>query len=254
MSSDFVTLEERDAVAILRLNRPPANAFCLELAREIEAVLDSQAVKTATALVLVGTGRFFSGGLDLNIVPSYSPEQQREFLGLLNRVIGALYAIPVPVVGAINGHAVAGAFILALTTDYRIGPVGDAQFGLTEARVGIPFPAVPMIVLQAECAPQDVRYTTLFARTFGPDEARRRGILDELVPPQAVLERAVEVAHDMASMPPDSYKRVKYQVRQATIAKIQEVISADDDPMLESWLSPEAGEASTAVLETSRDR
>jgi enoyl-CoA hydratase len=251
MSSDYLALEQRDSITVLRLNRPPANAFCLELARQFEAVLDSQAVKTAKALVLVGTGRFFSGGLDLKIVPSYSSEEQRDFLGALNRVMGKLYASPIPVIGAINGHAVAGAFILALATDYRIGPTGEAQFGLTEARAGIPFPAVPMIVLHAECAPQDVRYSTLLARTFGADEARRRGILDELLPPEAVLDRALHVARDMASMPSESYRRVKYQVRRAAITEIQEVISAGGDPMLEGWFGPEARDASAALLKPS---
>jgi enoyl-CoA hydratase len=251
MPSSHVALEQRDAITILRLNRPPANAFCLELARQFEAALDSSAVKAAEALVLVGTGRFFSGGLDLELVPSYSKDEQRDFLGVLNRVIGKLYASPIPVVGAINGHAVAGAFILALTTDYRIGPAGDAQFGLTEARVGIPFPAAPMIVLHAECAPQDVRYCALPARTFGPDEAQKRGILDELLPPQAVLDRAIEVARDMASMPADSYARIKHQVRQAAIERIEEVLARGSDPMLEDWVSPEAREAAAAILEPS---
>ncbi len=254
MSSRCVILEQRDAITILSLSRPPANAFCLELARELEVALASDAVKTAKALVLVGAGPFFSGGLDLRIVPRYSREEQREFLGLLNRVVGKLYASPIPVVGAINGHAVAGAFILALTTDYRVGPTEDARFGLTEARVGIPFPAVPMIVLQAECAPQDVRYSALFARTFGPDEAQRRGVLDELVAPRTVLERAVEIARDMAGMPSDSYARVKHQVRRAAIEKIEEVISSEADPMLEGWLSPDAREAAMALLEASSHR
>jgi enoyl-CoA hydratase/carnithine racemase len=113
---------------------------------------------------------------------------------------------------------------------------------------------VPLIVLHAECAPQDVRYSTLLARTFGPDEARRRGMLDELLPPQAVLDRAIEVARDMASMPSDSYRRIKYQVRQAAIAEIQEVISVGGDPMQEGWLSPEAREASAALLKRSSNR
>jgi enoyl-CoA hydratase len=186
-------------------------------------------------------------------VPTYSREDQREFLGLLNPVIATLYSLPIPVVGAINGHAVAAGFILALTTDYRVGATGDAQLGLTEARVGIPFPAVPMMVLHAECAPQDVRYTTLFSHTFGSDEAHRRGILDELVPPQNVLERAIQVARDMAGMPSDGYRRVKYQVRQAAIARIQEFLAQGRDPMLEGWLSPEAQQASTAILEAPRN-
>jgi enoyl-CoA hydratase len=248
MSSDSVLLERHDSIAVLRLNRPPANAFCLELARAFDAVLHSDAVAGAAALVLTGSGRFFSGGLDLRIVPGYSRAEQREFLGILNRLIAKLYASPVPVVAAVNGHAVAGAFILALATDYRVGPTGNAQFGLTEARVGIPFPAVPMIVLLAECAPQDVRFITLLARNFGPEEARRRGVFDELQPPEAVLERALEVARDMASMPADGYRRIKQQVRAAALAKIEAVIEADADPMLDGWFAPEARDASLAVL------
>lgn len=143
---------------------------------------------------------------------------------------------------------------MTLVADYRVGPVGDAQFGLTEARVGIPFPAVAMIVLSAECAPQDVRYTTLSARTFGPDEAQRRGLLDELQPPEAVLGRALEVARDLASMPADSYGRIKHQVRHAAMARIEAVVSRAADPMLEGWLSSEARAASLAWLASSGSR
>lgn len=251
MSSDCVVLEQRDGIAVLRIDRPPANAFCLDLAHGLAACLDALATTDARAVVLAGTGRFFSGGLDLNEVPRYSREQQQEFLRSLNRLVGRLYALPLPVVGAINGHAVAGAFILALTTDYRVGPLSDAHFGLTEARVGIPFPAVPMIVLQAECAPQDIRYSALWARTFEPAEARRRGLLDELVAQDRVLDRAIEVARDMAGMPGDSYARIKRQIRQAALARIEEVVSRDLDPMLEGWLSPQAQRASAAQLSRS---
>ncbi|MGI9591940.1 MAG: enoyl-CoA hydratase/isomerase family protein [Myxococcota bacterium] len=250
MSSDNLALEQHDAITVLRLDRPPANALCLELAREFETVWESPEVKDAAALVLTGTGRFFSGGLDLKSVPSYSTAEQRDFLHVLNRMVARLYACPVPLVGAINGHAVAGAFVLALTTDYRVGPTGNAQFGLTEARVGIPFPAAPMIVVRAECAPQDTRYTALLAQTFGSDEARRRGVLDELQPPDAVLERALEVARDMATMPADSYRRIKHQVRRTAIAEIEEVITSGADPMLEGWFDPGAREASAARLES----
>jgi enoyl-CoA hydratase len=251
VSSQCISLEQHGSIAVLRLDRPPANAFCLELGRELETALAADDATGAGALVLTGAGRFFSGGLDLKLVPSYSREEQRDFLGLLNRLIAKLYAWPVPVVAGINGHAIAGAFILALTADYRIGPEGTAQFGLTEARVGIPFPAVPMIILRAEVGPQDVRYSALYARNFGPEEAQRRGLLDELRPPGSVVERAIEVARDMASMPADAYRRIKYQVRQAAMARIEEVISTGADPMLEGWLSPEARGASAAVLKAS---
>jgi enoyl-CoA hydratase len=249
MSSHCISLTHHGEIAVIRLNRPPANAICLELCQEFEAALDADMVAEARAIVVTGTGRFFSGGLDLNVVPTYSKEEQRDFLGLLNSLSGRLYAHPTPVVAAVNGHAVAGGFMLALTTDYRIGPTGTAEFGLTEARVGIPFPAATMIILRAELAPQDVRYSVLSARTFGPNEAQRRGVLDELQPPEGVLERAIEVAHDMANMPADGYRRIKYQVRESAIAEIEEVISTGADPLLEDWYGAGVRETSAALLE-----
>jgi len=83
---------------------------------------------------------------------------------------------------------------------------------------------------------------------LGSDEARLRGVLDELQPPAAVLERALEVARDMATMPPDSYQRIKRQVRQAAITRIEEINATASDPMLQAWVSPDALKASASVL------
>ena len=250
MSASFehLVIERHGTVTVIRLNRPPANALELEVAQEFEAAFDAIMQDPPKAIVVTGTGNFFSGGLDLKVVPSYSPEQQRAFLTVLNRAAGKLYACPVPVVGGINGHAIAGGFVFALATDYRVGPTGAAQFGLTEARVGIPFPAAAMTIVQAELAPQDVRYATIYARRFGSGQARLRGVLDELQPADTVLERALEVARDMATMPPDGYQRIKHQVRQAAIARIEEINATASDPLLEAWVSPDAPEAAAAIL------
>jgi enoyl-CoA hydratase len=172
MTYKHVSLERRGGIAIVRLDRPPANAIDMDLVTQFDAAFEEVVGDRPGAIVLTGTGRFFSGGLDLKVVPSYSLSEQKAFLQTINRMIGRLYACPLPVVGAVNGHAIAGAFVLVLTTDYRIGPDADALFGLTEARAGIPFPAAPMVVVGAELAPSDVRYTTLYARNFGPSEAR----------------------------------------------------------------------------------
>ena len=248
MSAPCIALESHDGVAVLRIDRPPANAICLETTREFEVAFATDAIAQVRALVITGTGRFFSGGLDLKQIPTYSQAQQRELLGALNRLLAKLYAHPAPVVAAINGHAVAGGFILALATDYRVGPSGAARFGLTETRLGIPFPAVSMIILHAELTPQDVRYGTLYARDFGPDEAQRRGALDELQPPEAVLARSLEVARDLAGMPAGCYGRVKHQLRRAAIAEIDAVLATGAEPMFDGWLAEGAREAAAAAL------
>lgn len=248
MPVEQVTTKRVDGIALITMNRPPANAITYEFACEMTAAFDEAEASGAGAIVLTGVGSFFSGGLDLRAIPSYGPERQREFLILVNSLIGRLYAFPKPVVAAVNGHAIAGAFVLVLSTDYRVGPTCDAHFGLTEARVGIPFPAAPTIVVKAELAPADVRYMTLYAQNFGPKEAMKRGVLDELQPPEELLPRAMEVAQDLASMPADSYARIKHQFRGEAIAAIDRLNKDQSDPMLRSWVSESAVEASSGIL------
>ena len=64
-----------------------------------------------------------------------------------------------------------------------------------------------------------------------------------------MLERALEVARDLASMSADGYRRIKHQLRRAAIDRIEQLIATDADPMLQSWLSPEAQKASAAILD-----
>jgi enoyl-CoA hydratase len=246
---EMVRIERRGRVAIIRMDRPPANAFNLEFAREMTLAFDAVIDRAPGAIVITGTGEFFSGGLDLKDVPGYSARQQQAFLEVLNRMIGRLYACPLPIVAAVNGHSIAGAFVLMLTADYRVGPADDSLFGLTEARVGIPFPAAPTVVLRAELSPSNLRYSTLYARNYGAEEAMRRGVFDEIQPAAQVLVRAVEVAEDLATMPADGYARIKRQFRAEAIAEIERLNTEQSDPMLQSWVSDEAATASRRILE-----
>jgi enoyl-CoA hydratase/carnithine racemase len=248
MNANPVQIKYEGNVSVLKMARPPANAITLEMAEHFEAAYDEIAASDPQALVLTGEGRFFCGGLDLREVPTYEPEQQEAFLKVIDRLIGKLYASAFPVVAAANGHAVAAGYILLLTADYRIGPKGNHVFGLTEARVGIPFPAAPMTVLKAELGSPAVRYTTLSARNYGPEDALQRGVFDELQESSEVLDCAIATAEDLASMPGDTYSRIKYQVRGETIGALDKINRSQSDLMMKNWISPLAKEASEAVL------
>jgi len=248
MTKPLMSIEDHQGIALLRMMKPPANAIDHEFAVHFEAALDEILAANPPAIIVTGQGAFFSGGLDLKAVPTYSARQQQDFLKVVNRMIGKLYACPVPLVGAINGHAVAGAFIVVLATDYRVGPRGKFAFGLTEARAGIPFPAAPMEVLRAELSPPHVRYTALYAKNFGPQEALHRGVFDELAEPHSLEARALEVAADLATIPADAYARIKHQIRGKTIDAIAEINDTQSDPMLQNWLAREVETASTGLL------
>jgi len=252
MSAHHVRCERRGSVAVLRLDRPPANALELEIGRQTGAALDQVLATDAAAIVVTGTGGFFSAGLDLKVIPSYGADEQRAMIATANELLGKLYQCPLPVVAGINGHAIAGGLVLALACDYRVGARGACKLGLTEARAGIPFPAVAMAIVQAELTGPAARILTLQARNLDPERALVLGVVDELEPPDEVLARAVAVAEDLGTIPRDAYRRIKQQLRASVIARIREVVATGTDPMLASWFGPETASAAHGVLLSER--
>ena len=193
-----IQLERLDHIALLRIDRPPANAIDLETAKEFSVVLegidDSTEIK---ALIVTGTGSCFCAGLDLKALPNYSRAQQGAMIMQLNHLFGALYGLRVPTIAAVNGHAIAGGVILTLACDYRIGAHGDYKLGLAEARAGVPFPVSAMSIVQSELSPPVARMMVLTARNSTPQEAQSMGVLDELQPGDLLVSRAVKVAEEM---------------------------------------------------------
>jgi enoyl-CoA hydratase len=224
------------------------NALELGIATEAEERLREVEESDAGALVLTGSGECFSAGLDLKVVPRYSHEQQRAMIAAANRLLTRLYGYPRPVVAAVNRHAIAGGFVLALACDYRVGPEAGCKLGLTEARAGIPFPAAAMAILTAELAPAPARILTLYARNVDPSTARAYGALDETVPAARIRERATAVARDMAAIPRDTFARIKRQLRGDVMARLEDIVTGGTDPLLQSWLGAEAAGAAAAVL------
>lgn len=246
---DLVAVDYDGGVAVFRLNRPPVNAIDLVFARQLETAFASLVdAGAARAIVVTGTGAVFSAGLDLKRVPRYAVDEQRAMVTALNQTIAKLYGCPLPVVGAINGHAIAGGLVLALACDYRVGTTAPCKLGLTEVRAGIPFPAAAMAVLQAEVTPAVARVMGLRGENVGPEAGLACGLVDELQPPDRVLPRAIDVARDLANLPREAYARIKHQLRAAPLADIEEIVAQGSDPMLDSWLTGDARTASANLL------
>jgi enoyl-CoA hydratase len=244
-----IRIDREGDVAIFRADRPPVNAINLPFLRRIDQAFRELLPQVGVRAVIV-TGRegSFCAGLDLKAVPTYGLDEQREMILTITRVIEAIYGARLPVVAAVNGHAIAGGLCLALACDYRVGPTADAQFGLTEARAGIPFPFGPMTVVEAELSPAVARRLALLAKNCGPEEALALGILDEVQPVERVLSRAFEVARELASFPGNTYGRIKRQLRARPLARIREMVDRGTDPLLDSWLAFGAAEASAQLL------
>ncbi len=241
MSDPHVTVDSRGSIAVVRIDRAPANAMNPELLEEIISVTEELAASLPDAVVIVGRDGFFSAGLDLNLVPTLDAAGQAGMIMAINRMVAAWYGFERPVVGAINGHAIAGGIVLALCADYRVGS-RKGKLGLTETRVGVPYPANAIAVVKAELSPPAARYLVMRAHLVDPPEALDLGMVDELADPDAVLARALDMAAELGDMPSDAYATVKQQLRGPMLAEMQRVVESGTDPVAQGWLSAEISE------------
>jgi enoyl-CoA hydratase len=232
-----VRLERSGPVWTLVFDRPPANAVDLELATALaDAVADVAASAECRGLVVTGAGRFFSAGIDVKAVPGYDAATRATMLRTINATLARFYAIPLPVVAAVNGPAVGAAHVLALACDVRLAADGEYRVGLTEAAAGIPFPAVPLLVVEAEVGERAARLATVTGASLSPAEAVRIGLLDEVLPAATLLDAARARVEALAALP--GFAAVKAQLRRATVARMKRVVAEDDEPLLRAWITP----------------
>lgn len=229
-----VSITERGGGWVLSLERAPINAIDLAVVTEAEgAVAKAIASESCTSLVITGHGDAFSAGIDVKAVPKYSADELGQMIGGANRLIRAVYGAPMPTVAAINGHALGAGLVLALACDVRIAAQGSYELGLTEARAGVPFPACPLEVVRAELSPDAVRGLALGAGTFAPSDSRAGWFIDSIVSPGTLVDEALAEAAARTSLP--AYAAVKLQLRAPVLARMDEIIEKNDDPLLHGW-------------------
>ena len=148
----------------------------------------------------------------------------------INAMALGAYELPCPVVGAITGHAVAGGLVLALCTDLRVAS-SAGRYGLTEVKVGIGYPQAAIGVVRAELSPSTARRLALGSDLVGAGECLRLGVFDEVVEPDDVLPRALELAAGLAAFPAEIYGRTKRELRTSVAAGLR--AAAAEDPLLE---------------------
>lgn len=199
-----------DGVAVLRLNRPQRlNAINEAMQTELrEALGEVAADAEVRAVVLTGAGRGFCAGIDMrdfgpSMLEASAPAQDRmRFQERMSALAEAVRALPQPVIAAVNGPCVGAGFALCLAADIRIcsaaASFGNAAIllGLSGAEMGMSY-HLPRIVGTSVAADW-----MLTGRTVAATEADRRGLVSEIVEPDRLAGRAVELASLIASHAP----------------------------------------------------
>ena len=248
MTASLIDVDRQAGVTVVTLRRPPVNAMNIDLTEEIASAFQNLGKdRSVKSVVLTGHGKSFCAGVDLKTVPAFGPADQRRMVDALNRAFYAVYSCPVPVIGAINGHAIAGGLVLALCCDWRIAANTAFLTGLTEVHVGVPYPIGAMEVVRQELRPEIARRTILFGRNMTASAGFEAGLFDEMVEADALPGRALAAANEFAALPQAAFIASKRQLRKRAYEAIEAAI-AGAEPLLKSWLSRETVEAAAAVL------
>lgn len=242
MTEHLVTVDSDGPVAIVEMTAGKANALDTELCRQIAQRFAEIERGGARAIVLTGAGTMFSAGVDLHRIAEGGPAYVDEFLPALHDCFMAVFGSGLPVVAAVNGHAIAGGCILTSACDHRVMNADSGRIGVTELLVGVPFPVAAMEILRFAVGTQRLSELILFGQTYPAAEAVGLGLVDESVNGTAVLARAVEVAGQFAGLPGPAVYQARRQIRGPVMAQI-EAQRAADDAVHAIWRSPAAQES-----------
>ncbi len=233
-----VETEVRDGLAIVRLSRDRGNAIddgvIDGLMDALQRAEDDPAVE---GMLLGARGKLFSPGLDLQALVDLDRPAMARFMKRFSACVLQAYTFPKPMVAALDGHALAGGMVLALTADWRVLR-DDALVGLNELKVGVPLPfGVTLIVREAVAGPRREE-VALFGRNYRGPEAVDVGLVQEAHASDGLEDLAVERLREMTSKDLRSFAVTKRYLRSRTVERIRAYDAQFGDEFLDCWFSP----------------
>ena len=250
-SLSTVRLDQEGEITLLTLNRPEKrNAISPRMIEDLSAALDQVERSGARVVILTGAGKAFCAGMDIDALRALAAQPREAagasdegVTGLAVRVLKGdpeaseelraseprpsdaalddarriaqlfrrIYDYSKPLIAAVNGAAVAGGCGLATLCDLTLA-APEAKFGYTEVRIGF-MPALVSIFLVRQIGEKRARDLLLTGRILDAEEALRLGLVNEIVAGGKLLERARELASELAELSPTSLASTKRLLR-----------------------------------------
>ncbi len=193
-----VLFETDDQTAIITLNRPERrNAMNQALLTQLYDAVDRfSADDSLHAAIITGNGKAFCSGIDLSCLGKDNLFDPR---GDGSDMVSVFSACKKPIIGAVNGHTITGGFELALNCDFLIASE-HASFADTHAKVGI-HPGWGMTqLLQQAVGQRMAKQMSLSCQFINAEKALEIGLVNEVVPEDLLMERALAVARHICEV------------------------------------------------------
>jgi len=199
---ELVGTRREGDVSVLTLRRPEKlNAISTDVERELAARFEDEDVRKSRALVVCGEGRAFSAGADVGEFSDRDPAAIVAYYRETGAIFERFATLPVPTIVAIHGYCLGAALELSLAADFRVADE-TASFGLPEVALGILPSSGGTHRLVRLLGTARAKELVLLRERIDAAEALRVGLVTEVVHAGSAVERALELARHLASLPP----------------------------------------------------
>lgn len=252
---EYLTWSNEDRLAIITINRPPANALSSGLIKELSAALDEiETNRDIRVIVIHGEGRFFSAGADIKEFTTIQSSENFSNLGRFGQdLFERIESFPKPIIAAIHGAALGGGLELSMACHIRL--VSEkAKLGLPELQLGlIPGFAgtqrLPKYVGTARAA--EMLFTS---EPISGKEAVQYGLANHAYPEEEVFERALTLARKIAKKSPGALKAAIELLNYAKTEQYYEAVKREAVLFGEVFSSNDGKEGIQAFIEKREPR
>jgi enoyl-CoA hydratase/carnithine racemase len=243
--------KEQDGVALIHLNRPPANSYDRRFIDDLNAAIDEVRFdeSVAAAVLTSDLPKFFSAGADINMFRTVSPKVRAMTILHMHEVLLKMEHTPKIFIAAIGGHCLGGGLEISLATDFRFAAEGEYRLGVPEVTLGL-LPGnggtqrLPRLIGR-----QKAMELLLTGKPLDPKTAASLGIVDRLVPADRLLPEAVAFAATLASGPTLAIGEIKLAAKQGIEMSLESALALERGGIFRLFETADAKEGLDAFAE-----
>jgi len=242
---------EGNAVALIHLNRPPANSYDRGLIDELNTAIDEIRFDESigAAVLMSDLPKFFSAGADINMFRTVSSKARAMTILHMHEVLLKIEHTPKVFIAAIGGHCLGGGLEIALATDFRFAAEGEYRLGVPEVTLGL-LPGnggtqrLPRLIGR-----QKAMELLLTGKPLDPKAAAALGIVDRLVAPDQLLPEAIAFAATLAAGPTVAIGEIKLAAKQGLEMPLESALALERGGIFRLFETADAKEGLSAFAE-----
>ena len=223
MTDSIATLSKENDISIIKLDDGKANAFSYDMLSQVNDLL-KKVPRDSGALVITGREGLFSGGFDLKTLATGDMEKITKMVQLGYRLLLELFSFDRPIVAAVSGHSIALGLFVTCSADYRIAIDGKYVCQANEVRNNMDIPTQIMEIIRARVNKKYFYSAVYHSDAYSVQDSIEVGYIDEVVSEDQFMERVMEKAKELATLPHPFYANTKKTAQEDVRQKIADAI------------------------------